>query len=210
MTEKAHTHGAFFKHLFSHAAEIFKVVVYFFICLVILQTFRCATLLVAMSENQFINSYTTAALTAAVLGKCVFVLEKVRISQLLDRKPVFTIVIYKTILFTAATNVILCVEHLIREHSVSPYHSFGDPLKDFIGFAAHQLALIVSFGLFFSARELDHVLGSGTILKVILSNREQGRAILAALGDEGSQCTKPEVAGSGSSEENVPPDVVVG
>ncbi len=175
-----HNRGSFMKHVLSHAVEIGKVVLYFFACLLVLQTFRCATLLVANSENQFLNSYTTAALTAAVLGKSVFVLEKVRISRLLDNKPVLTIVIYRTILFTVFTNIILCIEHLIREHSLNPFHSFGDPLKDFIGFAAHQLALFVAFGIFFAVREVDIALGTGTLVKVFLSDREKGRSLVTA------------------------------
>lgn len=149
------------------------MVLYFFCFLFVLQTFRCATLLAHDQINQFWASYATALLTALLLGKTVFILDKVSVTKLFDRRPVFTAVIYKTILFTIATNFILCVEHLITHHEFSMGNPGESTLKWIACAGAHQLALLTAFGLFFTARELDSALGKGTISRHLFGTREK-------------------------------------
>jgi len=53
--------------------EVGGVMVYLALVFLVLQTFKCTTLLVACSENDFLASYITALLAAVGLGKFVFV-----------------------------------------------------------------------------------------------------------------------------------------
>jgi len=159
-------------HFREHAYSIAKVVFYFFCCLMILQTFRCATLMVAKDDNEFLASYATAALTALVLGKTVFILERVRLTKKFDHKPIYAVVIYKTVLFTIFTDLILALEHLIKHHTFSLFDPHKAALQYAVCFGAHQLALAVAFGLFFAARELDAALGGGEIARLFFSRRQ--------------------------------------
>jgi hypothetical protein len=185
-------------HLVEHAVAIAKVVFYFFCCLIILQTFRCATLMVAKDENEFLAAYATAALTALVLGKTVFILERVSITKMLDHKPVYAAVIYKTILFTLFTDFVLALEHLIKHHAFTLVDPHKGAFQYAVCFGAHQLALAVAFGLFFSARELDAVLGGGQIARLFFSQRkhlmvghEEVTADLSAVQDPEKNPARP-------------------
>lgn len=154
------------------------MVFYFFCCLAAAETFHCATLMVVKSENHFVTSYLAAAVTALILGKSVFVLDKFRLTRVFDHKPLAIVVLYKTVIFTVFTNLILALDHFIRHHSAAPENA-TDPFKYFVCFAAHQLILVIAFGLFFAARELDAVLGKGTIASHFFGHRRTGHAASA-------------------------------
>lgn len=159
-----------FANLFEHGKQILQMAFYFFCCLAAAETFHCATLLETKHENHFLTSYAAAAITALILGKCVFLLDRVHLTKILDHKPLAIVVLYKTVIFTVFTNVILTIHHFVRHHSFGD--ADGDSLKFFVLFATHQLILVIAFALFFSARELDHALGGGTIVKHFFGNRQ--------------------------------------
>lgn len=162
---------SFFANLFGHGKQILQIAFYFFCCLAAAETFHCATLLASKHENHFLASYAAAALTSLVLGKCVFLLDRVRFTKMFDHKPLAIVVLYKTFVFTLFTNVILSIDHLIRHHSLVA-DADGDSFKFFVCFAAHQLILVIAFASFFAVRELDTVLGGGTIAKHFFAKRQ--------------------------------------
>lgn len=160
-----------FANLLAHGKQILQMALYFFCCLAAAETFHCATLLETRHENRFLTSYAAAGITALILGKCVFLLDRVHLTKIFDHKPLAIVVLYKTVIFTAFTNVILTVHHFIRHHSFG-VDSDGDSFKFIVLFATHQLILVIAFALFFSVRELDQSLGGGIIAKHFFGNRQ--------------------------------------
>lgn len=157
--------------------EVGLVIGYLATAFCIIQTFRCATILAKCSENDFLTSYLTACVSALVLGKFVFVLEKMHISKRFTNRPLIFAVVYKTALFTVLANLIMHAEaHLLHHDAPSaaanPTPALSDPMAFFLCAFAHQLALIVTFLSFFILRDISRVLGRGRLYKMFFVSIE--------------------------------------
>lgn len=159
-------------HLIHEVIQVGAVILYLFCCFAILQTFKCATLLARCSENDFLAGYATAALSALLLGKFVFMLEKLRVMQRFKHKPLMIPILYKTVLFTIVVNLLLHAEDRMMHRSAPTVHEMADPVKFWLCFCAHQLALLVVFFIFFCIRELGYVLGEERMFKVFFVDRD--------------------------------------
>lgn len=160
------------EHIIHEVIQVGAVMLYLFACFCILQTFKCATLLARCSENDFLAGYATAGLGALLLGKFVFMLEKLRIMQRFKHKPLIIPILYKTVLFTVIVNLLLHAEDRMLHRSSPALHDLSDPIKFWLCFFAHQLALFVVFFIFFCIRELGYVLGEDRMFKVFFVDRE--------------------------------------
>jgi hypothetical protein len=136
----------------------------------IIQTFRCATILQKCSENDFLTSYGTACVGAVVLGKFVFVIEKMRIAKHFEHRPLIWAVLYKTVLFTVLVNFLLHFEERLLHKDASAQAataaSPSDPTTFALCFFAHQLAFFVTFLVFFCIRDIARVLGQGRLRRM--------------------------------------------
>lgn len=162
------------ERLLDEVKEVGLVMGYLAISFSIIQTFRCATILAKCSENDFLTSYATACVSAVLLGKFVFVIEKMRISKRFSNRPLIIPVLYKTVLFTIAANVLMHLEARFLHHgaeptstaSANPVPAMSDPLAFSLCFFAHQLAIMVTFFIFFTFRDIARVLGRGRLKKM--------------------------------------------
>lgn len=158
--------------LIDEIKEVGLVIGYLAVSFCIIQTYRCATILAKCSENDFLTSYGTACVTAVLLGKFVFVIEKMRISKGFSNHPLIIPVIYKTALFTICANVLLHLEARFLHHasessaSQNPMPAVTDPLAFWLCTFAHQLAIVVTFFLFFTFRDIARVLGRGRLMRM--------------------------------------------
>ncbi|MCA9805368.1 MAG: hypothetical protein KC777_25535, partial [Cyanobacteria bacterium HKST-UBA02] len=150
--------------------EVGGVMVYLALVFLVLQTFKCTTLLVACSENDFLASYITALLAAVGLGKFVFVLEKMPIANKFKTRPLIVPVIYKTIVFTILVNFILHAEDRVM-HRPSALEHITDPLKFWLCLASHELAFFVTFFIFFCFRDMSRVIGEAETFRLFFINR---------------------------------------
>ncbi len=166
-------------HLIDEIKEVGLVMGYLAISFSIIQTFRCATILAKCSENDFLTSYGTACVSAVVLGKFVFVIEKMRISKRFSNRPLIVPVLYKTALFTVAANLLMHLEARFLHHgaepssaSANPVPPISDPLTFSLCFFAHQLAIVVTFFIFFTFRDIARVLGRGRLKRMFFVSIE--------------------------------------
>ncbi|MBK9142856.1 MAG: hypothetical protein IPM23_10200 [Candidatus Melainabacteria bacterium] len=156
--------------LLHELVEVGGVICYLALVFLVLQTFKCTTLLVACSENDFMASYITALLAAAGLGKFVFVLEKLPIANRFRTKPLIVPVLYKTVFFTILVNFILHAEDRVM-HRPSPLEHITEPLKFWLCAASHELAFLVTFFIFFCFREMSRVIGEAETFRLFFIER---------------------------------------
>jgi hypothetical protein len=157
--------------LIEEAIEVGTVMAYLAVSFCILQTFRCTTLLVSCSENDFLTSYATALVGSVALGKFVFVLEKLPLAKRYEHKPFIYPVLYKSVLFTALVNVIMHLEERMFHHdrAASP---ITNPQTFWPCFLAHQLAFFVTFLVFFSFRAVGTLVGKEKLRRAFFISRD--------------------------------------
>lgn len=152
--------------------EIWKIILFLAVSFLIIETFRCATLLVKASENDFLAGYATALIGALVVGKVVIVGEKMRFVNRLNHMPLIFPVLYKSVVFTVFVNLILHAEDKWMHRSHESFVASIDPTKYWVAFAAHQLAFFVTFAILFTLRELQKALGEGTMYRLFFVSRD--------------------------------------
>jgi len=152
-------------------SEIAIVVGYLAVSFCILQTFRCATLMVSCDQNDFMTSYATSAITAVVLGKFVFVLEKTKLAKRFESKPLIVPVLYKTFLFTVVMNLALHAEQRFL-HKSSEASPMSSPHTFWPTLLAHELALFVTFFVFFAFRDIGRVMGQRRLRRMFFIDRD--------------------------------------
>ncbi len=153
------------------AIEVGTVMAYLAVSFCILQTFRCTTLLVACSQNDFLTSYATALVGSVALGKFVFVLEKMPLAKRFEHKPFIYPVLYKSILFTALVNVIMHFEERFFHHEKGATPA-SNPQTFWPCFLAHQLAFFVTFIVFFSFRAVGTIVGKEKLRRAFFISRD--------------------------------------
>lgn len=159
------------KKLQEEAIEVGTVMAYLAVSFCILQTFRCTTLLVACSQNDFLTSYATALVGSVALGKFVFVLEKMPLAKRFENKPFIYAVLYKSVLFTALVNVIMHFEERFFHHEKSAT-PVSNPQTFWPCFLAHQLAFFVTFLVFFSFRAVGTMVGKEKLRRAFFISRD--------------------------------------
>lgn len=152
--------------------EVGGVILYLFVSFAILETFRCGTLLAACSQNDFISGYTTAVVAALGLGKFVFVLDKLKISHRYKDRPLIVPILYKTVLFTILSNLILHAEDRIL-HRVAEQPHYSSTLEFMLCAFTHQLAFLVMFFIFFCFRGVAHVIGEKRMFRLFFVSRDE-------------------------------------
>jgi|GEM_PF-899245 hypothetical protein len=152
--------------------EVGGVILYLFVSFAILETFRCGTLLAACSQNDFISGYTTAVVAALGLGKFVFVLDKLKVTQRYKDRPLIVPILYKTVLFTILSNLILHAEDRIL-HRVTEQPHYSNPTQFMLCAFTHQLAFLVMFFIFFCFRGVAHVIGEKRMFRLFFVSRDE-------------------------------------
>lgn len=152
--------------------EVGGVILYLFASFAILETFRCGTLLAECSQNDFISGYTTAAVAALGLGKFIFVLDKMKFVKRFMDKPLIVPILYRTVLFTILSNLILHAEDRIL-HRPMEHRAFNDPTEFMLCWFAHQLAFFVMFFIFFCFRGIAHVVGEKRMYRLFFVSRDE-------------------------------------
>lgn len=158
--------------IFKEVVEVGAVMLYLFLCFSILETFKCATLLEKVSENDFLAGYATAGISALGLGKFVFILEKMRFTKWFNDRPLIVSVLYKSVTFTILANFIMHAEDRLLHRSATDLSPSGDPTRYFLCFFAHQLAFFVVFFIFFCFREIASIVGEERMRKLFFVSRD--------------------------------------
>lgn len=168
----AHKKMTWQEHLKHEVIEVGIVVVYLAVAFCILQTFKCATVLAKCSENHFLSAYTTAGIASLLLGKFVFVLEKMPIAKKFEHRPLIVPVLYKSVLFTILVNIALHLEDRLVHGGAHLPDINADPLAFWLCKFAQELAFFITFFIFFSYREVARVLGGGRLAKLFFEPRD--------------------------------------
>ncbi|MDZ4834580.1 MAG: hypothetical protein SGJ27_12445 [Candidatus Melainabacteria bacterium] len=162
------------ERILEEVREVGLVMGYLATSFCIIQTFRCATILARCSENDFMTSYATAGISAVVLGKFVFIIDKMRIAKRFSSYPLIIPVLYKTALFTVAANVLMHLEAKFLHHGKAEAASpaMSDPTAFLLCSFAHQLAIAVTFLVFFVFRDISRVLGKGRLQRMFFVSQD--------------------------------------
>lgn len=168
--ESSHSKKSWKEKLIEEAIEVGTVMGYLAVSFCILQTFRCTTLLVACSQNDFMTSYATALISSVALGKFVFVLEKMPLARRFEDQPLVYPVLYKSVLFTALVNVIMHFEERLLHHDKAATPA-TNPETFWPCFLAHQLAFFVTFVVFFSFRAVGTIVGKDRLRREFFISR---------------------------------------
>ncbi|MEZ5584179.1 MAG: hypothetical protein R3F37_16805 [Candidatus Competibacteraceae bacterium] len=151
--------------LIHETIEVWIVIAYLAICFVILATSK-GLILQQYGINYLGYGYVVALFGAMTLGKVVVLFERSSLANRYSHKPLILAVLYKTVLTTLVVDVYNMLEHLVFE--LWNGHQPAELLSRLSGpgIVAHQMALLLIFGLFFSLREISRLLGQGTLYKV--------------------------------------------
>jgi hypothetical protein len=151
--------------LIRETIEVWIVIAYLAVCFVIMATSK-GLILQQYGINYLGYGYVVALFGAMTLGKVVVLFERSSIANRYSHKPLILAVLYKTILTTVVVDVYNMLEHLVFE--LWNGHQPAELLLRLsgAGIAAHQMALLLIFGLFFSLREISRLLGKGMLYKV--------------------------------------------
>ncbi len=164
--------------LIHETIKVWIVVGYLAICFLILAIVK-GLILQQYGVNYLGYGYVVALFGAVTLGKVVVLFEHSAIANRYSHKPLILAVLYKTVLTIIVVDIYTLIEHTLFElwqgHELTTLisHLSG------AGIVAHHLALLIIFGLLFSLREINRLLGHGTLFKaffhsaVIPSNQNQ-------------------------------------
>ncbi|MGL4498874.1 MAG: hypothetical protein ACRCU2_07400 [Planktothrix sp.] len=119
--------------------------------------------------------YGIAIMAAFVLGKVILLSEKVPIVERYRDKPLIISVVYKSVLFTIISLVFNSVEHFIvglfQQQSVELVLIEMQNQVSGIEVLYKVLCLFVVFIPFFTIKELDEILGKGTLFNLFFKDR---------------------------------------
>lgn len=146
--------------------EIFVIIIYLGSWLSVLATMKCLILL-QYGINEFKNAYIMAWITAVALSKVIVIAQKMPIVERMRHRPLFWSSVYKAALFT----VITMFAHRLEDRII---HTAHDPNAVFpaAGVIAHTLSLFAIFFILFVYRDLDLMLGKGTLRKMFFKSRK--------------------------------------
>ncbi len=146
--------------------EIFVIVIYLGCWFSVLATMKCLVLL-QYGLNEFKNAYLMAWINALALSKVIVITQSLPLVNKMRHQPLFWACIYKSSVFT----VITLAAHSAEEKLV---HSGTDPNSVFplAGTIAHVLGLFAVFMVLFVYRELDVMLGKGTLKEMFFKSRK--------------------------------------
>lgn len=149
-----------------HAREVFTIIVYLGCWLSVLATMKCLVLL-QYGVNEFKNAYIMAWITAVAFGKIIVLAQKLPIVNQMRHRPLFWSCIYKACFFTLIT----MIGHRVEERMI---HATRDPNDVFplAGVVAHTLSLFAIFFILFAYRDLDSMLGKGTLKNMFFKSRK--------------------------------------
>jgi len=151
--------------LIHETIEVWIVIAYLAVCFVIIATSK-GLILQQYGINYLGYGYAVALFGAMTLGKVVVLFERSQLANRYSHKPLILSVLYKTVLTTLVVDIYSMLEHLVFELWTG--HQPAELLVKLsgAGIAAHQMALLLIFALFFSLREISRLLGKGMLYKV--------------------------------------------
>jgi hypothetical protein len=153
-----------------HSRQIFFTVLYLATSLSLIATFR-SLVLIQQGINDFAHSYAVALIMAVFLGKIVVFAQKLPFIHALNHKQLIQSVFYKATVMTVIADLALMIEHkLFGHHQDQNVASVNHALAMTV---AHQLSLFLIFSVLFTFRDLDRVLGEGTLFKLFFLSREE-------------------------------------
>jgi hypothetical protein len=146
--------------------EILAVLIYLGCWLSILATMKCLVLL-QYGINEFKNAYIMAWITALAFAKVIVIAQKLPIVNKMRNRPLFWACVYKACFFT----VITLAAHRAEERLM---HFTHDPNDVFpvAGVIAHTLSLFAIFFILFAYRDLDLMLGKGSLKELFFKSRQ--------------------------------------
>ncbi len=149
-----------------HAKEVFAIILYLGCWLSVLATMKCLVLL-QYGMNEFKNAYIMAWITAVAFGKIIVFAQQLPIVNHMRQRPLFWSCIYKACFFTVVT----LLGHRVEERII---HAAKDPNDVFplAGVIAHTLSLFAIFFILFAYRDLDSMLGTGTLKNMFFKSRK--------------------------------------
>lgn len=162
------------KEFAHHFRQIFFTVVFLATSLSLIATFR-SLVLIQQGINDFAHSYVVALVLAVFLGKIVVLAQKLPFLHALNHKPLIQSVFYKATVMTVIADLALLVEHKIFSHHQDQNVATVDHALEMA--VAHQLSLFFIFFVLFTFRDLDSVLGEGTLFKLFFRSREEQQQV---------------------------------
>lgn len=148
------------------ARELLVIILYLGCWLSVLATMKCLILL-QYGINEFKNAYIMAWVTALALSKVILIAQKLPIVNRMKSQPLFWACVYKGCFFAVVTTI----AHRAEERLI---HSTQDPNNVFpmAGAVAHLLSLFAIFFVLFVYRDLDSMLGQGTLRQMFFKSRK--------------------------------------
>jgi len=148
--------------------EILFIVIYLAVTFSILATFRCLVL-IQVGINDFAHSYLVAGVESLALGKIVVIGQKMRVLKKFNSIPVAWAIICKSAIMTVLVELASKAEEKFLSHAL---HN-QTPAHPELLLISHTIALMCIFMVLFAVRDLDDMLGEGTIYRVFFSPRKQ-------------------------------------
>lgn len=144
--------------------EIFAIMIYLWLSLSLLATFR-SLVLVQQGINDFAHGYQVAALLALGAAKVVVLVQNTQVMKVWDHRPLIWSVLYRTILMGLIVEGALRIEeHLFNHHKAAPLAA----VHPIALIAAHQAVVFSIFAVLFFVRGLSRELGPGKLANLIL------------------------------------------
>jgi len=150
------------------AREVFFMVSYLAISLSLIATFR-SLVLIQNGINDFTHSYIVAIVLAVALGKIVVLGQKLPFVSAFNHRPLIYSVLYKAALMTLLANLGGKLEEKLFP---ALNHGGGSTAHQLVLLVTHQLALMSIFIVLFTWRDLERVLGHGTLFRLFFLARE--------------------------------------
>ena len=120
-------------------------------------------------------NYGIAIVGALILGKVILLSEKIPIVERYQHQPIIISVIYKSILFTFIVVFVNIAEHLIvglfQQESLAQIFTKIQEQIYTIDVIYKILCLFIVFIPFFTIRELNKILGKGTLFNLFFKSR---------------------------------------
>lgn len=162
------------EHFTQHLRQIFFTVLFLALSLSLMATFR-SLVLIQQGINDFAHSYVVALVMAAFLGKIVVLAQKLPFIHALNHKRLIQTVLYKATVMTVIADLALAIEHTVFRHHQDQNVASVDHAVELT--IAHQLSLFLIFFVLFTFRDLDRVLGEGTLFKLFFLPREEQQPV---------------------------------
>jgi hypothetical protein len=152
--------------------EVFFTVLYLAASLSIVATFK-SLILIQHGIDDFTHGYVVAIVLSLALGKVVAIAQKLPIIRAWNDRPLLFSVLYKAVLMTLIMNVACQAEDKLFPAMSHGSESTNHRLALIV---AHQLALVSIFIVLFTFRDLDRVLGQGTLFRLFFYPRKSANS----------------------------------